>query len=56
MTLKQFIQNFGDNYCAELFNIKPRTAQSWRLGERYPSRKKAYEIIEKTNLKMKDIF
>ena len=56
MTLKQYILKRGDATCAELFNVKQRTVQSWRLGDRYPSREKALEIVAKTKLTLKDIY
>ena len=56
MTLKQYIQKHGDEFCADLFNVKTRTVKSWRLGQRYPYRKKAHEIISKTKLTLTDIY
>jgi len=49
MTLKQFIEEKGEEYCANLFGRKVRTIQSWRRNEGAPTRKKALEIIAKTN-------
>lgn len=56
MTLKQYITKHGDEKCATLFDVKPRTAKSWRLGQRFPSREKALEITQKTKLKLIDIY
>ena len=56
MTLKQYIKKHGDIACAKLFNVTPRAAQSWRLGDRFPSREKALEIVAKTKLSLKDIY
>ena len=49
MELKQYIQENGDNKCAELFNVKPRTVASWRRGERHPRPEQANQIVSATN-------
>ena len=56
MTLKKYIEKHGDKACADLFNVKIRTIQSWRLGDRFPYREKALEIVLKTKLSLKDIY
>jgi DNA-binding transcriptional regulator YdaS (Cro superfamily) len=48
MLLSDFIKQLGDEAAAELFGVKPRTAQSWRLGERFPRPKQAREVVERT--------
>jgi hypothetical protein len=49
MELKQYIQEKGDDECAILFNVKPRTAASWRRGERMPRPDQANQIVQVTN-------
>jgi len=49
MTLTEYIQKHGDEVCAALFNVKPRTTASWRRRERYPRTEQANLIVEKTN-------
>lgn len=48
MELKKYIQKQGDDKCAQLFNVKPRTVASWRRGERYPRPDQANLIVEAT--------
>lgn len=47
-TLPVFISEVGDECAAEMFQIEPRTARAYRLGERMPRRKTARLIIEST--------
>lgn len=47
-TLVKFIKEIGDEKASTLFEIKPRTARSLRLGERHPSPKLANLIVKKT--------
>lgn len=49
MNLKKYIEIHGDNHCAVLFKVKPRTTASWRRGERYPRPEQANEIVKLTN-------
>ena len=49
MELKKYIQVNGDEKCAQLFNVKPRTVASWRRGERYPRPEQANLIVTATN-------
>lgn len=44
-TLPEFIAEIGDAKAAELFNVKERTAASWRRLENYPRATKAQEIV-----------
>lgn len=46
MNLDQFIEEIGDDAAAKLFDVKPRTAASWRRGERKPRPEKAREIVK----------
>lgn len=48
MELKQYIQEKGDDVCATLFKVKPRTAASWRRGERMPRPEQANQIVQVT--------
>jgi len=47
-TLPEFISEVGAEEAARLFNIQPRTAESWKRRERYPRPAKAPEIIAAT--------
>lgn len=49
MELKKYIEKHGDDKCAEIFNVKPRTAASWRRGERFPRPEQANFIVKATN-------
>lgn len=49
MDLPDFIRTHGDDRCAELFGVKPRTVASWRRRENFPRAQKALEIVEKTD-------
>lgn len=49
MKLTEYIKQNGDVFCAELFNVKPRTTASWRRGERHPRPEQANLIVNKTN-------
>jgi len=48
MRLSEYITANGDQASAVLFNVSPRTAASWRRGERSPKPMKAREIAAKT--------
>jgi len=52
MKLRDFIQERGDDACAELFGVKKRTVGSWRRGERRPSTKMALAIVRKSEGKL----
>lgn len=45
-SLPEFIADVGAEEAARLFNVKQRTAESWKRRERYPRPAKAPEIIE----------
>lgn len=49
MDLEGFIQQLGDDKAAKLFGVKPRTAASWRRGERSPRPKQVQKIIKASN-------
>ncbi len=44
MTLKEWIRLVGDDQAARVLRIKPRTARSWREGQRAPRPKDALKI------------
>ena len=46
MCLDDYIQQLGKDKAARLFQVKPRTINSWLAWERRPSRRKAAEIIK----------
>jgi DNA-binding transcriptional regulator YdaS (Cro superfamily) len=46
MNLPEYIEKIGDDAAAVLFGVKPRTAKSWRLGDRFPRPKQAQFIVE----------
>lgn len=56
MTLVEFIEQEGDARAAKLFRVKPRTAKSWRLGDRTPRPKQARIIVEKSPVTMQEIY
>jgi len=47
-TLPEFIEMVGDQAAADLFGVKKRTAQSWRLRSRFPRPEQSNRIVEKT--------
>jgi len=47
-TLKDFIKELGDEKSGKLFEVKTRTALSWRLGQREPRPDQARLIVKKT--------
>lgn len=46
--LSDFIKKVGDEKAANIFGVKKRTAQAYRLGTRKPSAKRALVIVRKT--------
>lgn len=54
----QFLKKIGDERAAELFDVTPRAAMSWRLNDRTPRPAKAKQIVERTNgkIKLTDIY
>lgn len=52
MNLSEYIQTIGDVAAGRLFNISPRVAKSYRLGERAPRRHRAQKIIDATGGKV----
>ena len=45
MHLREYIRTHGDEAAARLFEVKVRTAASWRRGERKPRHAQADRII-----------
>lgn len=57
--LQDLIERFGgDSTVAKMLNVKPRTIQSWRLGDRKPKPHQALALVEmsKGHLKWGDIY
>lgn len=52
MDLPSYIREVGAREAAKQFKVKPRTAASWRNGERFPRREKAVEIERLTRGKV----
>lgn len=48
MRLTDYISQHGDDHCAILFNVKPRTVASWRRRERHPRTQQAHYIVHIT--------
>lgn len=47
LTLPDYITKIGDDEAAKLFRVKPRTAMSWRLRTRFPTKDQADVIVKK---------
>lgn len=56
MNLREYIEKMGDEKAAKLFQVKPRTVMSWRLGDRTPRPKQAKIIVEKSPVTMEGIY
>jgi hypothetical protein len=56
MNLKEFIEQMGDEKAAKLFEVKPRTVMSWRLGDRVPRPKQARIITERSPVTLDGIY
>jgi len=48
VNLVEFIEQQGDEACAALWNVKLRTVQSWRRGERTPRKELAKVIVDRS--------
>lgn len=48
-SLANFITEVGDAKAGVLFQVKLRTVQSWRRGERFPRPEQARIIVDATN-------
>jgi hypothetical protein len=48
LTLPDYIAEVGDERAAKLFKVKPRTAMSWRLRTRFPTKDQADVIVKKS--------
>jgi hypothetical protein len=48
MTLAEYIAKVGDEEFAKLFDVTPRAAMSWRLGDRLPRKETAKRIVQRT--------
>lgn len=55
-SLKEFIAAIGDEEFANRFNVKPRTARAYRLGERVPKRAVARRIVEGSSVPWEGIY
>jgi len=53
---QKFLAASRDAEIAEQIGVRPRTVQSWRLGERYPRPEQAREIIARLPVTMDDIY
>jgi len=56
MDLKTYIEKIGDEQAAKLFQVKRRTAQSWRLGARKPRSEQAAIIVKKSPVTYEGIY
>lgn len=58
MDLPTFIEAIGDEEAARLFDVKERTAASWRRGERWPRPEKArhIETVTKGRVSFSEIY
>jgi hypothetical protein len=48
MNLSDYIRQHGDDHCAALWDVKPRTAAAYRRREIFPSQQVAQRIVETT--------
>lgn len=56
MKLSEYIQQVGDDEAARLFEVKRRTVQAWRRGERTPRREQAHVIVERSPVTFEGIY
>jgi len=56
MNLIEYIKKIGDEAAAKEFNIKPRTAASWRRLERRPSYEAARKIVDSKRWTFDQVF
>lgn len=56
VTLPDYIIKIGDEAAAKLFGVKPRTAMSWRLRRRFPTKDQADIIVSKSPVSYDGIF
>ncbi len=56
LTLPDYIADIGDEKAAKLFKVKPRTAMSWRLRTRFPTKDQADVIVRKCPVTYEGIF
>ena len=56
MKLKEYITELGVDKAAALFEVKPRTVESWLYAERAPRKKTAALIVQRTPLTFDDIY
>lgn len=48
MDLPSYIQELGVEKASALFDEKPRTVKAWMYRERFPKKKTAAKIVERT--------
>lgn len=56
MRLTEYIKQVGDEAAAQLFEVKIRTAASWRRRERMPRPEQARRIVERSPVTMDGIY
>jgi len=56
MRLSDYVKQIGDEAAAELFEVKVRTAASWRRRERIPSHKQASIIVGRSPVTYEGIY
>ena len=56
MKLSAYIALLGDEKAAQLWSVKVRTVQSWRLGERTPRRDQAALIVRTSPVTYEGIY
>ena len=55
-TLPEYIEEIGDKAAGKLFRVKPRTAMSWRLRTRFPTKDQADVIVKKSPVTYEGIY
>lgn len=56
MTLSEYIRDVGDDVFAAKFGVPPRTAASYRLGQRTPRRELSQKIVAETPVTWEGIY
>lgn len=56
LTLPDYITEIGESVAAKKFGVKPRTAKSWRLRTRFPTKDQADVIVKKSPLTYDGIY
>jgi hypothetical protein len=55
-TFRKYLADLGDGKASLLYGVKPRTVQSWRLGEKIPRPAMANVIVARSPLTLDDIY